>query len=152
MDMHSFSAVSNGAIVGDSPTSHSSATPSTNTIDLGIARDLGGAVTDELFLECGVTAPFTSGGSATMQVQLQGSNDNSAWSTLEQSDAVPVASLVQGYKYLAGRMVSPQSGTPFRYLRLNYVIGTADMTGGTLVAGLVPSLQKNPAYPRGYTA
>ncbi|HTR86974.1 MAG TPA: hypothetical protein VMI56_21010 [Reyranella sp.] len=148
---NSFSAVSNGAIVGDSPTSTGS-TPSTNVIDLGIARDIGGAVTDELFLECKVTAAFTSGGSATMQVQLQGSNDNSSWSILEQSDAIAVASLVQGYQFLPGRMVSPQSGTPFRYLRLNYVIGTAAMTAGTLVAGLTASLQKSPVYPRGYTA
>ena len=95
---NSFSAVSNGAIVGDSPTSHSSATPSTNTIDLGIARDIGGAVTDQLALLCEVVTTFTSGGSATLQVQFQTAPDNGSgapgsWSTLAQSDAIAVASL-----------------------------------------------------------
>jgi microcystin degradation protein MlrC len=149
--LNSFSATSNGAIVGDSPTATGS-TASTNVIDLGVARDIGGGVTDELFLDCSVVAAFASGGSATLQVQLQGSNDNASWSTLEQSDAVPVAALAQGYKFLPGRLVSPQSTGLFRFLRLNYAIGTAAMTAGTLVAGLVPAMQKSPAYARGYAA
>ena len=37
-------------------------TPSTNVIDLGVARDIGGAVTEDLFLLCQVVTAFTSGG------------------------------------------------------------------------------------------
>ena len=123
-------------------------TPSTNVIDLGVARDIGGAVTDQLMLLCEVVTPFTSGGSATLQVQFQTSPDNSSWSILAQSDAIPVASLGQGYKFLPGEL----PGGTSRYLRLNYVVGTAVMTGGNLTAALVPSLDVQNAYPRGYTA
>ncbi|HZP98284.1 MAG TPA: hypothetical protein VFB13_02020 [Reyranella sp.] len=123
-------------------------TASTNVIDLGVARDIGGAVTDQLMLLCEVVTPFTSGGSATLQVQFQTSPDNSAWSTLAQSDAIPVASLVQGYKFLPGEL----PGGTSRYLRLNYVVGTAAMTGGAVTAALVPSLDVQNAYPRGYAA
>lgn len=123
-------------------------TPSSNVIDLGVARDIGGAVTDQLMLLCEVVTPFTSGGSATLQVQFQTSPDNSTWSTLAQSDAIPVASLVQGYKFLPGEL----PGGTSRYLRLNYVVGTAAMTAGALTAALVPSLDAQATYPRGYAA
>ena len=63
------------ADTGDSPTALGS-TASTNIIDLGIARDIGGAVTDQLMLLCQVATAFTSGGSATLQVQFQTAPDN----------------------------------------------------------------------------
>jgi hypothetical protein len=130
-------------------------TASTNIIDLGIARDVGDAVTASLYLLCQVATAFASGGSATLQVQVQSAPDNGSgspgtWSTIEQSDAIPVASLVQGYKFLPGAMVSPT--TPGRFLRLNYVIGTAAMTAGAATAALVPSLDQQPAYARAYAA
>ena len=128
-------------------------TPSTNVIDLGVARDIGGAVTDQLALLCEVVTAFTSGGSATLQVQFQTAPDNGsgapgAWSTLAQSDAIPVASLVQGYKFLPNEV----PGGTQRFVRLNYVIGTAAMTAGMLKAALVPSLDVQPVYARGYVA
>ena len=123
-------------------------TASTNVVDLGVARDIGGAVSDQLMLLCEVVTPFTSGGSATLQVQVQTSPDNSAWSILAQSDAIPVASLVQGYKFLPNEV----PGGTSRYLRLNYVVGTATMTAGAITAGLVPSLDVQPVYPRAYAA
>jgi hypothetical protein len=141
-----FSASQNPTSVG--------ATASTNIIDLGVARDIGDAVTQSLYLLCQVATAFTSGGSATLQVQVQSAPDNNgvpgSWSTIEQSDAIPVASLVQGYKFLPGAMVSP--ATPGRFLRLNYVIGTATMTVGAITAALVPSLDQQPAYARAYAA
>jgi hypothetical protein len=123
-------------------------TASTNVIDLGVSHDVSGAPTDRLMLLCEVVTPFTSGGSATMQVQFQTSLDNSTWSTLSQSDAIPVASLVQGYKFLPGELPGPT----LRYLRLNYVVGTAAMTAGAITAALVPSLDVQASYPRGYVA
>jgi hypothetical protein len=123
-------------------------TPSTNVIDLGVARDIGGGTSGPLFLLCEVTTPFTSGGSATLQVQVQTSADNSSWSILDQSDAIPVASLVQGYKFLPNKLAGPTQ----RYLRLNYAVGTAAMTAGALTAALVPSLDVQPVYPRAYVA
>jgi hypothetical protein len=140
------------ADAGDTPTSTGSSV-STNVIDLGVARDIGGAVTDQLMLLCEVVTAFTSGGSATLQVQFQTAPDNGSgapgsWSTLAQSDAIAVASLVQGYKFLPGEL----PGGTQRFLRLNYVVGTAAMTAGTLKAGLVPSLDVQPVYPRAYAA
>ena len=140
------------ADAGDSPTATGS-TASTNIIDLGIARDIGGAVTDQLMLLCEVVTAFTSGGSATMQVQFQTAPDNGsgapgAWSILAQSDAIAVAALVQGYKFLPGEL----PGGTLRFIRLNYSIGTAVMTAGTFKAGLVPSLDVQPVYPRAYAA
>ena len=140
------------ADAGDSPTSTGS-TASTNIVDLGIARDIGGAVTDSLMLLCQVATAFTSGGSATLQVQFQTAPDNGSgvpgsWVTLAQSDAVPVAQLVQGCKFLPGELPGPTQ----RFVRLNYSIGTAAMTGGALKAALVPSLDVAPVYARGYAA
>ena len=140
------------ADTGDNPTALGS-TVSTNIIDLGIARDIGGAVTDQLMLLCQVTTAFTSGGSATLQMQFQTAPDNGsglpgAWSTLAQSDVIPAASLVQGYKFLPGEV----PGGTLRFIRLNYVIATAVMTGGVLKASLVPSLDLQPAYARAYVA
>src|SRR5438045_751170 len=89
------------ADAGDSPTTVGS-TASTNVIDLGIARDIGGAVTDQLMLLAQVITAFTSGGSATLKVQWQGSNDNVTFTTIAQSDDVAVASLVAGWRFLNG--------------------------------------------------
>jgi hypothetical protein len=140
------------ADAGDTPTGTGS-TASTNIVDLGVARDIGGAVTDQLMLLCQIVTAFTSGGAGTLQVQFQTAPDNGSgapgsWSTLVQSDAIAVASLVAGYKFLPGELL----GGTQRFIRLNYVIGTAAMTGGTLKAALVPSLDVQPSYPRAYAA
>jgi hypothetical protein len=152
---NSFTATANGALTGDSPTSTGS-TASTNVIDLGVNRDIGGAVTDDLFLLCEVVTAFTSGGSATMQVQYQIAPNNAGapgtWATYAESDAIPVANLTQGYKFLQDRPVSPPAGAEGRFHRLNFLIGTSAMTAGTIVAGFTPALQHSPVYARGYTA
>ncbi|HET6197367.1 MAG TPA: hypothetical protein VFE12_16520 [Acetobacteraceae bacterium] len=140
------------ADAGDSPTGTGS-TASSNIVDLGIARDIGGALTDQLALLCEVVTAFASGGSATLQVQFQTAPDNGSgapgsWSTLAQSDVIAVAALTQGYKVLPNEV----PGGTQRFVRLNYVIGTAAMTAGTLKAALVPSLDVQPEYARGYVA
>ena len=128
-------------------------TPSSNIIDLGVARDIGGAVTNHLALLCEVVTPFASGGSATLAVQFQTAPDNGSgapgsWVTLAQSDAIPVASLVRGYRFLPGGVPGPTQ----RFVRLNYVVGTAAMTAGALMAGFVPALEVTASYARGYAA
>ncbi len=123
-------------------------TPSTNVVDLGVARDIGGAATENLALLVQVVTAFTSGGSATLQVQFQTSPDNATWSNPAISDAIPVAQLVAGYKFLVNELPGPTS----RYLRLNYIIGTAVMTAGTLTAAIVSAIDVLPSYPRAYVA
>jgi hypothetical protein len=128
-------------------------TASSNIIDLGVARDIGGAVTNHLALLCEVVTPFASGGSATLAVQFQTAPDNGSgapgsWVTLAQSDAIPVASLTRGYRFLPGGIPGPTQ----RFVRLNYVVGTAAMTAGALTAGFVPALEVTTSYARGYAA
>ena len=128
-------------------------TASSNVIDLGVSRDIGGAAIERLMLLCQVATAFASGGAATLQVQVQTAPDNGAgapgsFTTLAQSDAVPLASLVPGYRFLPG----PLPGGTQRFLRLNYVVGTAAMTAGKLTAALVPALDVQASYPRGYVA
>lgn len=128
-------------------------TASTNIVDLGVARDIGSAVSDHLALLCQVVAPFASGGAATLQVQFQTAPDNGSgapgsWVTLAQSDAIPVAALVRGYRFLPGGVPGPT----WRFVRLNYVVGTAAMTAGALTAGFVPALDVTASYARGYAA
>ena len=137
------------ADTGDSPTGTGN-NPSTNIIDLGVARDIGGATADNLMLLAQVTTAFTSGGSATLQVQYQGSNDASSWTTIAQTDVLALSALTAGTKFLAGELINPN--TLYRYHRLNYLIGTASMTAGTIRAGFVPSLDVQASYPRGYAA
>jgi hypothetical protein len=153
---NSFSATTNGAITGDSPTATGS-TPSTNIIDLGVQRDVGSAVTEDLQLLVEVIAAFTSGGAGTLQVQLQMAPDSGGspgtWATIYQSDVIALATLVQGYKFLEGGLLSQAvaaNAAQYRFMRVNYVIGTAVMTAGTLVAALTPALQHSPSYKAGY--
>jgi hypothetical protein len=123
-------------------------TDSTNIVDLGVARDISDAPTDDLFLLCEVIAAFTSGGSATLQVQVATAPDNGsgapgAWTVLYQSAAIPVASLTAGSKILPGALAGPTS----RFVKLTYVVGTAVMTAGTITAAFVPSLDVQPTRP-----
>jgi hypothetical protein len=141
---------------GDAPTNIGT-TDSTNVYDLGIARDIGSAVTEDLNLLIQVITAFTSGGSATLQVALKGAPDNGSgspgsYSILYQSDAIAVASLVQGYRFLMGGLLSQNTTALVRFLKVSYIIGTAAMTAGAIVAGFTPALQHNPTYARGYVA
>jgi len=126
----------------------STGTTYSDVLDLGVARDISGGVTDWLKLLVQVVTTFTSGGSATLKVTVETSANNSSWTILAQSDAVAVALLVAGYKFFENGLPGPTQ----RYLRVGFVIGTADMTAGAITAALVPSLDVQPAYPRGYAA
>jgi hypothetical protein len=141
---------------GDAPVNIGT-TDSTNVYDLGIARDIGSAVTEDLDLLIQVITAFTSGGSATLQVALKGAPDNGSgapgsYSIMYQSDAIPVANLVQGYRFLMGGLLSQNPSSLVRFLKVSYIIGTAAMTAGAIVAGFTPALQYSPNYARGYTA
>ena len=126
---------------------------STNVVDLGISRDISDGATDNLYLLCEVIAAFTAGGAATLQVQVQTAPDNGSglpgsYTTLFQSDTLAVAALVAGLRILPGALLGPTQ----RFVRLNYVVATGPMTAGTLTAALVPALDVQPTYARGYTA
>ena len=130
-------------------------TSGTNTDLIGDVIDLGSTPQDygngeALYLVLRVTSAVTSGGSATVQFHLASDAqaaiavDGSAsyhWS----SPAVPVASLVAGYKLVVAVPVGVS--VPYeRYLGLLTTTGTAALTGGAVDAYLT----LNPGHLRTY--
>ena len=113
---------------------------STNVIDYTTQSDIGIGVT-ELQFAIYVGTTFTASGSATLQVQVQGSADNSTFYTITETDALPVADLVANAEIpidLTRRsLVQTTPALLPRYYRLNYVVATGPMTAGTLSAYLV---------------
>jgi len=132
----------------DSGTAITSTAASNNTIDLSQSRDIANGGDPALQLVCTVVTAFTAAGAATLQVQFQTSADNASWTTLAQSDAIPVASLTAGTELL-------RIGLPLgiqRYIRLNYVVATGPMTAGAITAELVLDRQAFAAYASGFNA
>lgn len=123
---------------------------STNTIDQGAVgttpfngsppADIGRSRQVQVMAE--ITETFTSGGAATLQVQLV-SADNAALSSnltvLSETPAYALAALTQGKQI----PLAYGPGVTQRYLGMRYVIGTAATTAGKVSAGLVMDRQTN---------
>lgn len=125
---------------------------STNTLDMGANRDLG--VGNDILVYTAIQQTFAAAGAATLTIQLQGSQDNSTWVTLGQSDALPKANLTAGSKVVTKIAPTPPQGAgPSRYYRLNYVVGTGPFTAGQLQSDIVgsESYANNFAYPAGFS-
>lgn len=115
----------------------------TNVIDLGapgtdvqgntVPHDLGGSAVE---VEARVTTAVTSGGAATVQMQICTSDnaDLSSPTVLQQTDAIGKATLVAGYRFMVGRI---PPNTLKRYLGVQYVIAGATTTAGNVTAGIV---------------
>lgn len=127
-----------------------------NTIDLGItsgvptsangggARDIGIGDDPAMKLLVMVTTTFTSGGAGTLQVGLTSAVDNgsgapAAFSAIWWASPVyALATLNAGSQLYNMDMPRPPDGIAIpRYLRMSYVIGTATMTAGTVVSGII---------------
>jgi hypothetical protein len=125
---------------------------STNVIDLGVAgtpvlggslaSDIGRGLSPELYAQ--VVTTVTSGGAATLQVQLINA-DSADLATnpviLTQTDVLALATLAAGYQFRFGT-VPP--GVTKRYLGLKYIVGTATTTAGNVTAGI--ALQRQSTY------
>lgn len=123
-------------------------TVSTNVIDLGVGRNIG--VSPGIRARASVNTTFTSGGAGTLQAILQGSADNSTFYTMAASEVYALAALVQGAVLLDVEVPNNAgSRAPPRYLRMAYVIATADMTAGAIDAQLSLDTPGNHAYPAG---
>lgn len=118
---------------------------STNYIDLGSVRDIGVGTPIEVFAM--MTATAQSAGSSTLVAAIETDTQSSFATkvTLAQTSAIAKASLVQGFEFL--KMKLPQGVQ--RYVQLSYTIGTADLTAGTIRAGLVLDRQAQAHYPSG---
>lgn len=120
---------------------------STNTIDLGVARDIG--IGDDLELYIKVIAAFVGGTSIQFAYITSANADLSSANVIVQTPAIPVASLVAGSEWL--RVVVPelsQAAQMQRYIGVSYtVVGT--FTGGTVTAGLLVDREAQVQYPSG---
>lgn len=111
---------------------------STNVIDLGTYRDLGVGDDPTIEVLAQVVTTFVSAGGATLQIQFQGSRDNSTYTTMAESRAYAVADLTQGAFLLPIGIPRPSGAQLIpRYYRLNYIVGTSTFSAGALTTGLV---------------
>lgn len=137
----------------DSPTTGTQT--STNVVDLLNARDMGVGDDPSLKILATVTTTFTGG--TNLQVNIQGSVDNSTYTTLVSGPVIVEANLLQGVHLLDvdlprvvgafGDRVGASEALP-RYLRLQYVSSGTHGAGG-LFASLVLDRQDMIAYPPG---
>jgi hypothetical protein len=122
---------------------------STNVVDLLNARDIGPG--DQVEIPITVNTGFTGG--TSLQIQLQGSVDNSTYVTFQETAAIPLANLTANTLIAVFKPAHRPSSMPAlpRYLRLNYiVVGT--MTAGKVDAGIVKDAgPQAPIYPAGVT-
>lgn len=79
---------------------------------------------------------------ATITLQLQESDDNSTFTTINSSRAYTAAELNGG---LAGEVVLPIR--PKRYVRLNYVVASGPLTSGTVYAHVSDGRDVQATYP-----
>lgn len=123
---------------------------STNIIDLlatgiilgdaaGIVRDVGKGTPVPLLVQ--VTEAFATNTSVEVRVEVDDNSSFSSAKIVARSGAIPVASLVVGYKF-AGLDWVP-IGTNERYMRLYYDNAGSDATAGKIYAGIIAGHQTN---------
>lgn len=126
---------------------------STNTIDLGVARDIGSG--EELNVYVNVEVAAAAAGAATVNFQLVTSaNANLSTPTIiGQTDAIPKANLTAGATFSIPIPRSWINKLGQRYFGLQYTVGTGPLTAGTFSAGVIidapDSGVKN--YPSGFS-
>lgn len=141
---------STNGMIGINQFASSATTTSTNTLDLLNARDIGDGLDGQtpLIVEFLITTAYAGGTSVNFQVQ--GSTDNTTWTTYSETGAIPIASLTVGQRIkLRMPMVNPDTGPNPRYLRTAYVNAGAN-TAGAVIAWL-GSVDQAGYYPPGVT-
>ena len=115
---------------------------STNDIDLQSVRDIGKGEPMELLI---TVTEAVAGATSTCDIRLV-TDDNSGFSSatvLWSTGALAVAALALGTQF----KVKLPRGTE-RYLRLQYVVATANQSAGKFTAGLVLNVDDYQTYPR----
>jgi hypothetical protein len=133
---------------------------STNVLDLGIARDIGGGRGIMPGVNIAVLSTFT-GTSPTINVQLQGAPDNGSgapgtYTVMIETGVIASAQLVKGANFRfdipsvaqLGLTAAQVEAIP-RFLRLNYVI-TGTTPSGVIWAGIILSDDDPALYPPGF--
>lgn len=120
---------------------------STDTVDLGVARDIGAG--ENLFMHFTVGTAFAGGTSTEMQVIGSASADLSSPTVLGSSGAIATAGLTAGKRVAVG--VNPQIGSNgLRYFGARYVV-VGTNSAGTVTADVVHGVQDSKAYASGFT-
>jgi hypothetical protein len=121
---------------------------STNTIDLGVARDMGEG--KELFMNFAVGTTFTGGTSIKFEIISSATANLASPTVIGSSDAVVTAALVAG-KNVAVALNPQIASTGQQYLGARYtVVGT--MTAGAVTADIVETVQDGKKfYASGFT-
>jgi hypothetical protein len=111
---------------------------STNDIDLGVAGDAA----KEMYVVISVNTAPTSDGSATINLQLSTSaaSNHSSPKILWETGAIAYNNAVFA---LASKFQFRVPKGALRYLRVNYIIGTAALTAGKFDAFLTPDVDSN---------
>lgn len=130
---------------------------STNVIDLtqgyGSLTTIDIGTGEEMYLVIQVDVAAAAAGAATVTFTLE--SDSTADlatspSVHWQSQAIGKATLVAGYE--VARVKLPPGPPEYeRYLGVRYTIGTGPLTAGSFSAFLTKDIQKNQAYPTGFS-
>lgn len=128
---------------------------STNTIDLGVARDVGNG--EPLEVDITVDTTVTAAGAATVNFQVISSAAAALTSpnVIAQTDAIGKAELPAGRQPIRIR-ISPHvlASLPIgqRYLGVQYTVATGPLTAGAFTANVVRDGQDVAVYyPSGFT-
>lgn len=140
---------SSGVATGQTVTGTNTTVLSTNTVDLGSARDIGKG--EEIFVDI-ETITAASGGTS-VQFQFVEADD-AALSTnltvLGQSDAIPVATLVAGARHLL-RIPRTEPYAARRYVGLRYALVGAVAAGAYWAAIVKDPSDKQVNYANGFS-
>lgn len=115
---------------------------STNTIDLGVARDIGEG--KELFMNFAVTTAFAGGTSVKFEIVSSAAANLAPATVIGSSDAIATADLAAGKNVAVG--INPQiASNGQQYLGARYtVVGT--MSAGKVTADVVETVQDGKKY------
>ena len=120
---------------------------STNTIDLGVARDVGAG--EEIYVYFTVPTALAGGTSVTFQVITSAAANLGTPTVVGSTSAVVTASLVAGYK-TAVRINPAVFATGQRYLGAQYtIVGT--YTSGNVTADVVLDIADFKTYASGFS-
>lgn len=128
---------------------------STNTVDLGVARDLGPGEPLEAVVTVDASVTAAGAGTVTFQVITSAAAALTSPTIVAQTDAIGKAELTAGRKPIRIR-ISPAvliaQPVGQRYLGLQYTIGTGPLTGGSFTASIVQLGQDiNKNHASGFT-